>query len=346
MNFHSYGEFPSQQSSDKENPSKRVSQFKAPRRLQSGTLPEQGQGQHFSTQGSTSSGSVSQFNVPQRLQSGTLEEQGRPYAAFDAPPFDGASPGRVTAPSQSLVQQPGKWREQSEYHSPSEMYRSNAALPHFGQTMSLPRVLALPSVPGRDTYFAGDPITHKSGVLKVHPNSISTDPYIGIPASRPSFEAYRQGLSPQFLREAGQLQQSALTQTEPLMKSEAPRKTKTHVTMRVILMGGTGLLLGGIGSFWLLRSPTYLVVTWAIIVIIVSNLVSRELRSYYLLKSTALRTEGAHPSTISISHSVDMGRHPVLKDISDTTGYLKALNLVFKSGHPAQNLFPEEESEV
>lgn len=115
--------------------------------------------------------------------------------------------------------------------------------------------------------------------------------------------------------------------------------------MKVILMGGTGLFVGGIASFWLLRFPTYLVVTWAILLIVLSNLVSRELRSYYQLKSTTQCMEAGHASTISTSHDVDTGRHPVLKDISDTTGYLKALCLVSKPGYPAQN-FPEKEYRV
>lgn len=111
--------------------------------------------------------------------------------------------------------------------------------------------------------------------------------------------------------------------------------------MKVILMGGTLLLVGGIASFLLLRFPTYLVVTWAILIIVFSNLVSRELRSYYQHTPATPRMEAEHASTTSTSHDIDMGRHPVLKDISDTTGYLKALCLVVKPGHPAQ-IFPQE----
>jgi hypothetical protein len=104
--------------------------------------------------------------------------------------------------------------------------------------------------------------------------------------------------------------------------------------------------MGGIASFLLLRFPTYLVVTWAILIIVFSNLVSRELHSYYRLTPTTLRMEAVHPSTISTHHDMDMGRHPVLKDISDTTGYLKALCLVFKNDHPAQTFPLEKEYKV
>jgi hypothetical protein len=41
-----------------------------------------------------------------------------------------------------------------------------------------------------------------------------------------------------------------------------------------------------------------------------------------------------------------MGRHPALKDTGDTTGYLKALCLVFQPGHPDQNFPPEKEYRV
>ena len=100
--------------------------------------------------------------------------------------------------------------------------------------------------------------------------------------------------------------------------------------MRIILFGGTMLLVGGIASFLLLHSPTYLVVTWVLLIIVLSNLVSQELRAYYRLTQMAQRLVTVRPS----SHGDHMGRNPLLKDVSDTTGYLKALCLVFKNDHP------------
>jgi hypothetical protein len=331
----------SQPNSNTIYPPKGVSQFKAPLRFHSGTSGAlQEQIQRSSIQEGTPSRVVSQFKAPLRPQSGTLREQSQPYAAFGAPPFNSAL-DHVTDPSQLFVQQPEQWREQGGYYPSSGLRFSNTALQHAGPSISLPRVQAFPSVVARGTYFAGDPITQKS--------NISTDPYIGMPDLHSSLEAHRQGLSPQLLRESSRLWH-ALPQTEPLVRSEAPRKIKTQVMIKVIFMGGIGLLVGGIASVWLLRFPTYLVVAWAILIIILSNLVSRELRSYYLLKSTKPAVPGmdaGHPSTTSTFHSADdMGRHPELKDISDTTGYLKALNLVFKPGHPAQNFFPEKEYRV
>jgi len=111
-------------------------------------------------------------------------------------------------------------------------------------------------------------------------------------------------------------------------------------------MIGTALLVGGIASFLLLRFPTYLVVTWAILIIVFSNLVTRELRSYYRLTPTTRNMEAAHPYTVSTPQGVDMEHYPALNDISDTTGYLKALCLAFEHDHPAQAFSPEKEYKV
>jgi len=109
--------------------------------------------------------------------------------------------------------------------------------------------------------------------------------------------------------------------------------------MKMILFGGIVLFVGGIASFLLLCFPTYLVVTWVVLIIIFSNLVSQELRSYYRLMLTTLRLAAVRPS----SHGGHMGRNPLLKDISDTTGYLKALCLVFKHDRPVQAIPPERQ---
>lgn len=341
MSFLSYGEFPSQQCSDKEHPSTGVSQFKVPWRLQSGTLLEQGQDQHFFTQGSTSSGGVLQFKAPRRLQPSPLEYQDQSYATLGASPFNGALPGHVTTPSQSLIQQPENRSEQNGYHSPSGKYLSNAALPPSGPAMSLPRVQALPSVVAQNTSLAGGPVTHKSSILTAYPGNIPAYQCIGVSVPRSSLEARRQGLFSQSLRESDRTWQPAIPRTEPLVRPEAPRKTRAYVVIKVILTGGAGLLVGGIASYWLLHFPTYLVVTWAILILILSNLVGWELRSYYLFKTAALRVEAEHSSAASTSHSMDMECHSALKDISDTTGYLKALCLVVKPGHLAEN-FPAQ----
>ncbi len=386
MSVLSYGEFPSQQSSGKMHPSKGVSQFKAPRRLQpgvqsdtllapsqhyslsgstfsrgvsqfkaprrfqpsvqSGKLPEQG---HYSSlSGSTSSRGVSQFKTPLSLQSGaqsgTLLVPDRPSWASGAPPFNGVPLFQVSNPSQSVVQQLEKRIEQSGYYASSGMHLSNAAMQPSGPTTSHPRVLALPSVVAHDTYAAGEPMTHNSSVLPISPNTLSTDPSVGRPVPLSSLEAQR--WSPQFLRASDHSWQPALSRSEARVRSEGLRRTKAHVTMKVILMGATVLLVGAIASFLLLRFPTYLVVAWAILIIVFSNLVSRELRSYYQLTPTPTQMEALHPSSIATPHSEDMGRHPVLKDISDTTGYLRALCIVFKKGHPTQTFLPEKEYRV
>jgi hypothetical protein len=144
MSIPSYGEFPSQQSSGKEHPSKGVPQFKAPLRFQPG------------------------------VQSGTLLEQDQAYSASGASPFNGAPFFQVTNPSQPVAQQPEKWIEQRRYYAPSGMHPSNTAFQHSGPTMSSPSVMAPSSVVARDTYFAGNPITQKSNVL----TDLSWTPYM------------------------------------------------------------------------------------------------------------------------------------------------------------------------
>ena len=52
------------------------------------------------------------------------------------------------------------------------------------------------------------------------------------------------------------------------------------------------------------------------------------------------------PSSVSKPHSVDKGRNPVLKDITDTTAYLKAFCLVFKNDSPTQTIPPKKEHKV
>lgn len=337
MSVRSYREIPDQQSSAKVHPSKGASQFKAPLRLpssvQSGQL--QAQGQLYATPGSISSKGASQFKTPLRpqrgVQSGQLPAQDRPYSTSGVRPYNGAL---FTNPSHPVVQQLEKRIEQSGYHPPSAMPLSHDALQHSGPTTSHPRVPAFPSVIARNTYSAGDPITQKTGVLNIYPKSVSTDPYVGIPAPLSSLEALRQRRSSQSLRESDRSWQPALSQTEAL------HRTKTHIAMKLILMAGTVLLVGGIASFLLLRSPTYLMVTWAILIIVFSNLVSRELRSYYRLTHTTPRMTEAQPSPIS--YDGDMGLNPVLKDITGTTGYLKALCHVFEDDPSAQIVPPEK----
>ena len=340
MSVRFYGEVPHQHiSSEVHSSSQGASQFKAPLRRQSGQLP--GQDQRSSTSGSVPSVGLSQFKAPPGRQSGPLPGQDRPYSAAGAPPFNGASFFPVTNPSQHVVPQPEKLMDKNGYVAPAEARRFNAALQQSGPTTSFPRALTLPSTVARETYAAGGPITDRSSVLSVYPNTIATDPYVGIAAPLSVLEAQRRAA--QFVSGS----ERALPWAEARARSEALQRAKTHVTMKVVLMGGAFLFVGGIASFLLLRFPTYLVVTWAILIIVCSNLVSRELRAYYQQKLAA-RKETVPPSAVAMSQDEDedMGRHPVLKDMSDTTGYLKALCLVFKNDAPAQSLLREKEYQV
>jgi hypothetical protein len=352
MSVFSHRELPSQQSSSQVHPSKGLSQFKAPLRRELGIQSVEllQQGQRYFPAGSTSSKGPSQFKAPLRrepgIQSAKLLQQDRPYATSGAPPFNGASFLQVINPPQPVVRQTEKQMAQSRSHSPSERHLSDAAFQHPGATMSLPRVQAFPSVVARDTFSVGEPITEKSGVLPSYLNPGSTDPYVVLPVPLSSLEALRQKRSSQFLGESDRAWRPALPQTEARMRLEALRRRKTYVMMKVILMAGTFFFVGGIASFILLHFLTYLVVTWAILIIVFSNLVSRELRSYYRQVPTTQRVEAPQTSTISPSQDEDMGRHPLLKDITGTTDYLKALCLVFKNDYSAQTFPLEREYKV
>jgi hypothetical protein len=127
------------------------------------------------------------------------------------------------------------------------------------------------------------------------------------------------------------------------MRSEALRNAKTHVTIKVVLLGGSLVLVGVVISFVLVRFPTYLVVIWVILIIIYSNLVSRELRSYYQQTLTIRHPEAVPLSRIALPREEDLGRHLMLKDMGDTTGYLKALCLVFNHDQSAQTSISEAE---
>ncbi len=84
----------------------------------------------------------------------------------------------------------------------------------------------------------------------------------------------------------------------------------------------------------LLGAPIWLVVGWIILIIVLSNLLSQ-----HLSLSSQGYAEEAVPSTgmytlpggdTPVPKSIDMGRHPVLHALSDTTAYLRALRIVFE----------------
>lgn len=345
MNTPQYKESSSQQRSGRIYPSKGGSQFKAPLGTQTGTLQAQ-QGQHSYATGKTFSSRGSQFKAPLGTQTDTLRAQNKPFFTSEAALFNSAPLYSVTSASQPAVQLPEKKQEQNGSYSPSKIYSSDITLQNTNPLKPLSRVQTLPSVGTPETYITGHPTTQKRSALTMPSQTIATDPYIGRSASHASLAAHKQRTA-QFLREPDRSWQPMHPQTEPLASAEAPRKTKAHVMWKVILMVGTGALVGGIASFWLLRFPTYLVVTWAILIIVLSNLISREIRSYYLqAKRKPQHKEMEHPSTGSPEPNEDMERHPMLKDISDTTGYLKALCVAFKPGYPTQQIPQEQEYRV
>jgi hypothetical protein len=124
-------------------------------------------------------------------------------------------------------------------------------------------------------------------------------------------------------------------------QSSALYQMKMRVMMKLTIIGCGCLLVGGIVSFTLLHFITYLIVSWIVLIIIFSNVISQELRSYYWnglkMTLTTLRMPAIklsrHPEDKISRHPkdkkvVDVGRNPVFKDIHDTTTYLKALRFL------------------
>ncbi len=110
-------------------------------------------------------------------------------------------------------------------------------------------------------------------------------------------------------------------------KSSAP-------TLPLLLCAGGIVGVGGGIVALLLGAPIWLIVGWIILIIMLSNLLSQ-----HLSLSSHMHVEGAETSTgmhvlsggdIHIPKSIEMGRHPVLHALSDTTAYLRALRIVFE----------------
>jgi hypothetical protein len=325
------------------HPSKGVSQFKTPLRLQSGMQPnpqlELGRRGDI-TPGSPSSKGVSQFKTPLRLQSAM-----QPNPQLEPGRRD-ITPGSLSSKGVSQFKAPLRLQSGMQSHKQLESGRPSSAfgVPSFndisplsGSTRPLPSTQVIPSVGAHATYFADAPVTPHNGILTIHPTYVPITPESGLPALISPLEGQRQWPSPQAFRKPDQSLRSAHPWPEAQVKPQSLHRTKTRITMKIILFGGAVLLAGGIASFLLLPFPTYLVVAWVVLLIIFSNLVSRELRSSYRLMLTTRRLAAVRAS----SHDDHMGRNPLLKDISDTTAYLKALCLVFKNDHPVQAIPPE-----
>jgi hypothetical protein len=123
-------------------------------------------------------------------------------------------------------------------------------------------------------------------------------------------------------------------------QSKMLRRAKAKITIKLTILGSSGLLVGGIASFILLRSTTYLIVSWVILIMVFSNLIIQELRSYYWtglkMTLTTLRIPAIKIGPQTKGKGVDVGRNQMLKDIHDTTAYLKALRFLSQDNHTSK----------
>src|SRR5580765_7807944 len=182
----------------------------------------------------------------------------------------------------------------------------------FVSSSDVPTLL-LPSIP----MTPPTPVIPNNPLMNVPPAT----PVVNIPMMYPpALEVQRRSSPPLTSRKPNKSQSKML------------HRAKARVTIKLTILGCIGLLVGGVASFVLLHFTTDLIVSWVILVIVFSNLISQELRSYYWtglkMTLTTLRMPAVKISNQTKSKGVDVGRNPMMKDIHDTTAYLKALRFL------------------
>jgi len=116
--------------------------------------------------------------------------------------------------------------------------------------------------------------------------------------------------------------------------SRRARQGKTRTIFKLLIVGSSFLITGIIASFFLLPHPIYLVVSWVILIIICSNILNQELRSYYRAGFEQVLTT-LHLKTSRMTHLRQppaTERSPDLRAITNTAAYLKELRQLFKQG--------------
>jgi hypothetical protein len=126
-----------------------------------------------------------------------------------------------------------------------------------------------------------------------------------------------------------------LKQKHPgLSTQQRAQRGKTRTIFKLLIVISSFLVVGSVASFFLLPYPIYLVVSWVVLIIICSNILNHELRSYYRIGFEQVLTT-LHFKTGKVSHlkqPLTTERKPDLRAITNTTAYLKELLLRFKSG--------------
>lgn len=103
---------------------------------------------------------------------------------------------------------------------------------------------------------------------------------------------------------------------------------------KLLIMGGSFLIVGSAVSFFLRSYPVYLVVSWIILIIFFSNILNQELRIYYRVGLDQVLTT-LHTAAVKVTHLKQprvTGHTPDLRAFTDTTAYLQALRRLFRRG--------------
>jgi len=113
---------------------------------------------------------------------------------------------------------------------------------------------------------------------------------------------------------------------------ERGQRGKALMIFKLLIAVSSFLVVGVVVSFFLLPYPTYLVVSWVVLIIFFSNILNQELRSYYGIGIEQVLTT-LHLAAVKVSHRKrpQITEHaPDLRSITDTTAYLNVLRQTFK----------------
>lgn len=101
---------------------------------------------------------------------------------------------------------------------------------------------------------------------------------------------------------------------------------------KLLIAVSSFLVVGVVVSFFLLPYPTYLVVSWVVLIIFFSNILNQELRSYYGIGIEQVLTT-LHLAAVKVAQRKrpQITEHaPDLRSITDTTAYLNVLRQTFQ----------------
>ena len=128
----------------------------------------------------------------------------------------------------------------------------------------------------------------------------------------------------------------AKLQPNPLAQyaSQQAQQERERMIFKLLIIAGSFLIVGIIVSFFLRSYPTFLVVSWVILIIFCSNILNQELRVYYRIGLEQVLST-IQMATVKVTHRKRphiTEQTPDLRSFVDTTAYLQALRQSFKPG--------------